>query len=97
MTSISLKISLEVVHLTTAPLIHNYFYRIEIDKQGQCSGTITLWFLVGYNYVEFSSTLRWWSSLWFTGALLHAAPELSSALRWCYAPPFIGALSRTAR
>ena len=49
MTSISLKISLEVVHLTTAPLIHIYFYRIEIDKQGQCSGTITLWFLVGYN------------------------------------------------
>ena len=58
MTSVSLKISLEVVHLTTTPLIHIYFYRIEIDKQGQCSRTFTLWFLVGYDYVEFSSTLR---------------------------------------
>ena len=58
MTSISLKISLEVLHLTTTSLTHILFYRIEIDKQGQCRGTFTLGFLVGYDYVEFSSTLR---------------------------------------
>ena len=46
MTSISLRISLEVVHLTTTPLTHILFYRIEIDKLGQCSGTFTLGFLV---------------------------------------------------
>ena len=97
MTSISLKISLGVVHLTTTPLTHILFYRIEIEKQGQCSGTFTLGFLVGYDYVEFSSALRWWSPLWFTGALLRAAPELSPALRRCSTPPFIGALSRAAR
>ena len=58
MISVSLNISLELVHLTTIPLIHIFFYRIEIDKQGQCSRTFTLWFLVGYDYVKFSSTLR---------------------------------------
>ena len=47
MTSVSLNISLQLVHLTTTPLIHIYFYRIEIDEQGQCSGTFTLGFLVG--------------------------------------------------
>ena len=57
MTSISLNISLQLVHLTTTPLIHINFYRIEIDKQGQCSRTFTLGFLVGYDHVEFSSTL----------------------------------------
>ena len=57
-TSVSLNISLELVNLTTTPLIHIFFYRIEIDKQGQCSGTFTLGFLVGYDYVEFSPTLR---------------------------------------
>ena len=104
MTSISLKISLEVVHLTTTPLTHILFYRIEIDKQGQCSGTFTLGFLVGYDNVEFSSTLCWWSPLWFTGALLRlllalssAARELSPALRRCSAAPFIGSLSRAVR
>ena len=97
MTSVSLKISLEVVHLTTTPLTHILFYRIEIDKQGQCSGTFTLGFLVGYDYVEFSSTLRWWSPTPFVGALLCAARQLSPALRRCSAPPFIGALSRAAR
>ena len=40
MTSISLKISLAVVHLTTTPLTHILFYRIEIDKKGQCSRKI---------------------------------------------------------
>ena len=79
MTSVSLKISLEVVHLTATPLIHIYFYRIEIDKEGQCSGTFTLWFLVGYDYVELSSTLRRWSSLWFTGALLRAVSSCQQA------------------
>ena len=44
MTSVSQNISLELVHLTTTPLIHISFYRIEIDKQGQCSGTFTLGF-----------------------------------------------------
>ena len=80
MTSVSLKLSLEVVHLTTTPLNHILFYRREIDKQGQCSGTFNWWFLVGYDYVEFSSTLRWWSPLSFTGALLRPVLALSSAL-----------------
>ena len=48
MTSVSLNISLELVHLTTTPLIHIFFYRIEIDKQGQCSGTFTL----GFNHLR---------------------------------------------
>ena len=68
--------SLELVHLTTTPLMHIFVYRIEM----QCSGTFTLGFLVGYNYLAFSSAPRWWSPLWFAGALLHSAPELSPAL-----------------
>ena len=92
MTSVSLKISLEVVHLTATPLIHIYFYRIEIDKEGQCSGTFTLWFLVGYDYVELSSTLRRWSSLWFTGALLHPLLALSSAVHQNSPPRCAGAM-----
>ena len=94
MTSVSLNISLQLVHITTTPLIHIYFYRIEIDKQGQCSGTFTLGFLVGYDYVEFSSTLRWWAPLWFTGALLRPLLALSSALHRNSPPRCAGALLR---
>ena len=32
MTFVYLKISVEVVHLTTIPLTHSLIYRIEIDK-----------------------------------------------------------------
>ena len=94
MTSISLKISLEVVHLTTTPLTHIFFYRIKIEKQWQCSGTFTWGFLVGYEYEGFSSTLRWWSPLWFTGALLRPLLALSSALHWNSPPRCAGALLR---
>ena len=44
MTPVSQNISLELVHLTTTPLSRILLYRIEIDKQGQCSGTFTLGF-----------------------------------------------------
>ena len=94
MTSLSLKILLEVVHLTTTPLTHILFYRIEIDKQGQCSGTFTLGFLVGYDNVEFSSTLCWWSPLWFTGTLLRPLLALSSVLHQNSPPRCAGALPR---
>ena len=94
MTPVSQNISLELVHLTTTPLIDICFYRIEIDKQGQCSGTFTLGFLVGYDYVEFSSTLRWWSPMWLTGALLRPLLALSSALHQNSPPRCTGALLR---
>ena len=58
MTSVSLKISLELVHLTTTPLIHIFLYRIEIDKHGQCRRTYTLGFLASYDHGKFSSALR---------------------------------------
>ena len=80
MTSISLKISPEVVHLTTTTLTHILFYKIKIDKQGQCSGSFTLGFFVGFDYVEFSSTLHWWSPLWVTGAHLRRVFALYSGL-----------------
>ena len=92
MTSISLKASLEVVHLTTIPLTHILFYRLEIVKKGQCSGTFTLGFLAGYEYVEFSSTLHWWSPLWFTGALLRPLLALSSVLHGSSPLRYAGAL-----
>ena len=94
MTFISLKISLKVAHLTTTPLTHILFYRIEIDKQEKCRGTFTLGFLVGYDYVEFSSTLRWWAPLWFTGALLRPLLALTSALHRNSPPRCAGALLR---
>ena len=72
MTSISLKISLAVVHLTTTPLTHILFYRIAIVKLEQCSGTFTLEFLVGYDYVESSSTLRDIHIRGFRMSLLHS-------------------------
>ena len=82
------------MHLTTTSLMHILFYRIEIYNQGQCSGTFTLGFLVGYNYVAFSSVLPWWSPLWFTGALLRPLLALSSALHRNSPPRCAGALLR---
>ena len=96
MTSVSLKISLELVHLTTTPLIDIFLYRMEIDKHGQCSGTYTLGFLASYDHVNFpprcagglhrrslalSHALCWRSPPRCTGALPRAAPALCSALR----------------
>ena len=94
MTSVSLKISLELVHLTTTPLIHIFLYRIEIDKHGQCSRTYTLGFLASYDHVEFSSALRLWSPLWFTGNLLRLLLAHSSALHQSSSPRCAGALLR---
>ena len=88
MTSVSLSISLQLVHLTTTPLIHIYFYRIEIDEQGQCSVTFTLGFLVGYNHVEFSPHCA--------GGLLCGSLVLSYALCWRSPPHCTGTLPRAA-
>ena len=93
-TSISLKISLELVHLTTTPLIHIFLYRMEINNHGQCSGTYTLGFLASYDQVEFSSLLRWWSPLSFTGTHLRPLLALSSALHRSSSPRCTGALLR---
>ena len=76
--------------------MHIFFYRIEIYKDGQCSGTSTLGFLVGYYYVAFSSALRRRSPLRFTGAFLRPLLALSSALRRRSAPPFVVAVHSAA-
>ena len=77
MSSISLEISQSLLQLITTPLIHNYFFWLELFNDGQCSGAFTFRFLVGYEYV---------------GIFLRAAPALLSTFHRRSPPPFVGAL-----